>query len=256
MARPKRAKPRPTAKRTAKAPKPRVAVSSARTVEAFAGFDPMAMQFWHELAMEMNREWFTEHKARYDALWARPMQALLAAVAQRLARGYAPLTLASKVMRIHRDVRFSANKAPYKTHIGGVITVAGRSIGEGGNAALYVHLGLDEEFVGVGCYMFDATKLARWRKAVAGKPGAALAGLVTTLRASGYVVGGHDDYKRVPKPYAVDHPRAELLKQKGLTAAFPAMPRGTLHRPELVGWLAGHAEVVRPLVAWLHRHVG
>jgi len=223
----------------------------------FTGFDRSAMQFWHELAVEMNRDWFIANKQRYDSLWVAPMTALLDDVARRIAPAYRPLALAApKVMRIYRDVRFSGDKTPYKTHVGAAIMVAGDKVGEGGNTAIYVHLGLEEEFVGAGCYRFDATKLARWRKAVAGKPGAALPPLIAGLRKAGYAVGGHDDYKRVPTGYAADHPRADLLKRKGLTGGFPAIPAGLLHKPGLADWLVKHGKAMAPLVIWLQRHVG
>jgi uncharacterized protein (TIGR02453 family) len=215
------------------------------------------MQFWHELAAEMTRDWFVANKQRYEGLWVAPMTALLGEVARQIAPAYKPLALAApKVMRIYRDVRFSNDKAPYKTHIGAVITVAGKAVGEGGNAAMYIHLGLEEEFVGVGCYRFDAAKLAKWRKAVAGKPGAELPPLVARLRKAGYVVGGHDDYKKVPTGFAADHPRAEFLKMRGLTGGFPEIPRGLLHKPGLRDWLVKHGKAMAPLVIWLHRHVG
>jgi uncharacterized protein (TIGR02453 family) len=232
-------------------------MAKAASDEKFTGFARSAMQFWHELAAEMSREWFTANKQRYEAEWVAPMTVLLGDVARRLAPAYRPLALgAPKVMRIYRDVRFSKDKAPYKTHIGAVITLAGKSVGEGGNAALYVHLGVDEEFVGVGCYQFDAPKLAKWRKAVAGKPGADLAKLVAKLRKAGYEVGGHDDYKKVPKGFDPEHPRAELLKMKGLTGGLPEIPAGLLGKPGLADWLVKHGVAMAPLVTWLHRHVG
>src|SRR5262249_1675836 len=148
----------------------------------FTGFDNQAMQFWHELAAEMSKDWFVANKQRYEARWGAPMAALLGDGGRRLAPAYKPLALSPpKVMRIYRDTRFSKDKAPYKTHIGAVITLAGKSVGEGGNAAMYVHLGTEEEFIGVGCYQFDADKLAKWRKAVAGKPGQAPAHLIAKL---------------------------------------------------------------------------
>jgi uncharacterized protein (TIGR02453 family) len=223
----------------------------------FTGFPRNAMQFWHELAAEMSKEWFVANKQRYEDEWVTPMTALLGQVAHKLAPAYKPLKLGSpKVLRIYRDVRFSNDKAPYKTHIGAVITVAGKAMGEGGNAALYVHLGLEEEFVGVGHYQFDAAKLARWRKAVAGKPGEALQMLVAKLRKAGYVVGGHDDYKKVPRGFDPDHPRAEFLKMKGLTGGFPEIPAGLLSKPGFADWLLKHGKALAPLVIWLHRHVG
>jgi len=223
----------------------------------FTGFARNAMQFWHELAAEMSKEWFVANKERYETEWVAPMTALLGSVAPKLAPAYKPLVLGvPKVMRIYRDVRYSKDKAPYKTHIGAVLTVAGKAVGEGGNAALYVHLGVDEEFVGVGCYQFDAGRLAKWRKAVGGKPGEALQPLVAKLRKAGYVVGGHDDYKKVPKGFDADHPRAEFLKMKGLTGGFPEIPAGLIGKPGFADWLIKHARAMAPLVIWLDRHVG
>lgn len=223
----------------------------------FTGFPASATQFWHELASEMSKEWFVANKQRYETEWVAPMTALLDEVARGLAPAYKPLALGPpKVMRIYRDVRFSRDKTPYKTHIGAVITVAGKAVGEGGNAAMYVHLGLDEEYVGVGCYQFDAGKLAGWRKAVGGKPGEELQRITGKLRKAGYVVGGHDDYKKVPKGFDPDHPRAGLLKMKGLTGGFPEIPAGLLGKPGLAAWLIKHGKATVPLVAWLHRHVG
>ncbi len=224
---------------------------------AFTGFSKTAPAFWHELSVEMNRDWFQANKQRYEDEWVTPMQALLDTVHAGLVPAYKPLKLGEpKVMRIYRDVRFSKDKQPYKTHIGAVITVADKKLGESGNAAMYVHLGIDEEFVGVGTYMFDPERLVRWRKAVAGKAGGDLVALVTKLRRAGYEVGGHDDYKKVPKGFDPEHPRAEYLKMKGLTAGPGELPRGILHKPALATWLVKHGKALAPLVVWLDKHVG
>src|SRR5262245_61172946 len=223
----------------------------------FEGFDRGAMRFWGELAAEMNRDWFHLNKDRYESLWVRPMASLLEEVAAKLTATYAPLKLgAPKVLRIHRDVRFSRDKAPYKTHIGAVITVAGKKLGEGGNAAMYVHIGVEEDFVGVGTYTFEAAKLAAWRKAVTGKQGAVIDTLMAALRKKGYAMGGHDDFKRVPRGFDPEHPRAALLKLRGLTAGFPVIPRGLLFQRAFADWLVEHGRATAPLVIWLHRNVG
>ena len=229
--------------------------STAAATSSFTGFSKTAPAFFFELAAEMNRDWFEANKARYQTEWVAPMIALLDTVGARLAPAYRLVALAPKIMRIHRDVRFSKDKAPYKTHIGGVITLAGKSVADGGNAAMYVHLGAEEEFCGVGIYQFDAARLARWRKAVAGKPGEELAKVVAKLRKAGYTVGGHDDLKKVPRGFDPDHPRAELLKMRGLTGMLPAIPRGMLHQPKLADWLAQHGKALAPIVTWLYRHV-
>jgi len=224
---------------------------------AFAGFDKKGMRFFSELAEEMSREWFAENKARYEAEWVEPMTALLTDVRAKLAPVYRPVALGEpKILRIHRDVRFSKDKRPYKTNIAAVLTVEGKSVGEGGLAALYVHLGLDQQLAGAGLYQFDPERLARWRAAVDGKAGAALAKLVAALRADGYEIVGEDDLKKVPRGFDPDHPRAELLKMKGLKAMFPSIPKGLLHGAGFADWCLAHAKAAAPQVKWIHQHVG
>ncbi len=234
---------------------PKLAAKPA--AQAFAGFDRDAPQFLHELAAHMDKPWFDANKQRYVERWVVPMTALLADVAARLAKAYAPVKLGPpRLMRIYRDTRFSKDKSPYKTHVAGAIPVAGNRVQDGGCTALYVHLGIDEEFIGVGTYFFSDAQLARWRKLVAAdKTGKQIAGIVTKLRAAGYAVGGHDDYKKVPKPYASDHPRAEFLKMRGLTGGFPDIPRGLLHDAGFADWLVEHGKKTAPLVTWLATNV-
>jgi uncharacterized protein (TIGR02453 family) len=215
------------------------------------------MGFWHELASEMSREWFVDNKQRYHAVWVAPMTALLDGVARRLALVYRPLKLGEpRPLRIYRDLRFSGDKTPYKTHIAAVLRPAGKPIAKVGNAALYIEIGLDEEYVGAGCWYFDAARLARWRKAVVGAPGAALLPILARLRKAGYRVDRDDDYKRLPAGIAADHPRVALLRRRGLTCGFPDIPAGLIHEPELADWVFHHARAAAPLVTWLHRHIG
>jgi uncharacterized protein (TIGR02453 family) len=225
---------------------------------SFCGFDHGAMQFWHELASQMSRDWFAANKQRYRSVWLEPMLALLREVARGLSPAYKPYALAEPgALRIHRDLRFSRDKTPYKTHIAAVIRLAGDRIAEAGIAALYLQLGLEDEYAGVGCYRFDAPRTARWRRAVVGPPGRALLRIIARLRRrKGYQAGGYEYYSRVPKGFAPDHPRADLLRYKGLICKFPAIPAGLLHQPELARWLLDHAKAAAPLVVWLRRHLG
>jgi uncharacterized protein (TIGR02453 family) len=226
-------------------------------VAKFAGFDRKAMQFWHELAAEMNREWFLENKARYEAQWVQPMTALLGAAAARLAPSYRGVKLgAPKVLRINRDIRFSKDKSPYKTWIG-----AGVALGErkpnAGVTALYLHFGLEEEFAGAGQYVFMDEALTRWRKKLGDKTrGAEIARIVAALRESKYEVTAYDTLARVPRPFEADHPRADLLKMKGLVVGFPKIPRGLIHKPEFLDWVVDHGRAAAPLATWLHRNLG
>jgi uncharacterized protein (TIGR02453 family) len=235
----------------------RRAIPEPVTPTRFTGFDRDALQFFHELAVEMNREWFAANKQRYLVQWVQPMTALLAEVRARLAPSYAPIRVgAPGLFRIHRDTRFSTDKTPYKTHIAARLPLHARLPIDGGCSALFFELGVDDEYAGAGTYFFDREQLVRWRKLVAAdRAGRAVATLIDKLRSAGYRVGGHDDYKRVPAGFAPDHPRAALLKLRGLTVAFPAIPPGLVHRRALIGWLVKHCRATAPLASWLYRHV-
>jgi uncharacterized protein (TIGR02453 family) len=223
----------------------------------FRGFDRQAMQFWHELAAAMSKDWFAANKQRYQSRWAEPMLTLLRAVARGLAPAFRPFKLAEPgLLRIYRDLRFSRDRTPYKTHIAGLIRLAGDPIAEAGNAVLYLQLGPEEEIAGAGCYHFDAARVPRWRQAVVGAPGQELLQIIARLRRKGYQAGGYELYARVPKGFAPDHPRAELLKYKGLVCRFPAIPAGLLYQPAFARWLLGHARATAPLVLWLRRQLG
>jgi uncharacterized protein (TIGR02453 family) len=226
-------------------------VAKLAPLAKFTGFDRDAIQFLHELTLEMNRGWFEANKARYQARWVEPMTALLGDVAQRLAKVYAPIKVQPpKLLRIYRDTRFSKDKTPYKTHVAGRIPL------REGCTALYLHIDVDEEYAGVGSYFFEDAQLPRWRKLVAAdKTGKEIVAIVTKLRKAGYAVRSYDDYKKVPKGFAPDHPRAELLKMRGLTCQFPAMPKGLLHKPALADWLFKHAKATAPMVSWLYRNI-
>src|SRR4029077_9150091 len=77
-------------------------ISNTRSTPRFRGFDRSAMQFWHELAAEMSREWFAANRPGSERLWRLPMIALIEDVARRLAPVYRPLKLDPPgLLRIH-----------------------------------------------------------------------------------------------------------------------------------------------------------
>jgi len=107
--------------------------------------------------------------------------------------------------RPNRDIRFSADKSPYKLNIYA-------STASGG----YVSLDGEGLVAAGGRYMMDTAQLARFREAIANdRSGTALDKIVASLRDKGYEVGGRE-LKRVPRPYPPDHPRADLLRHKHL----------------------------------------
>ena len=174
----------------------------------FAGWKGDFKGFFLGLRANNNKAWFDAHRRLYEDDVKAPMLALLA----DLEAEFGP---PRRVSRPNRDIRFSADKSPYKLNI--------YADCEGGG---YVALGAEGLVAAGGRYMVDDAQLKRFREAVAAEQsGGALTGIVAGLRKKGYDVEGQE-LKRVPPPYPQDHPRAELLRHKRLIywKRWPAEP--------------------------------
>ena len=219
----------------------------------FSGFADANAKFFQLLAKHQDRAWFQAHKAEFEAGWQAPMKELLAEVRAGIDHAYRHCDLDQpKLFRIFRDVRFAKDKSPYKTHIGGLIPITRRGNVTELPIALYLHVGQPNSFAAAGQYKMDPRSLERYRIAVADdRRGKELDKLLANLTKKGFVVRSHDSYKRMPKGYDADHPRAEHLLRKGLTVAFPELPKGLLVSPKLSSWLVSQAKLAAELVEWL-----
>jgi uncharacterized protein (TIGR02453 family) len=190
-------------------------------VEAFNGFDPAAIQFLADLAANNDRSWFQPRKAEYERLLKEPLEALCADLDERFRARGIPLAAdpARSPFRIYRDVRFSKDKSPYKTHLGASFPYVApegeepKVHGSGG----YFHLQPGEIFVGGGMWHPDKERLDAWRRAVAGDTARvrAIIDEPSFVATFGEVsADGEHRLKRVPAGYPADHPEAELLKIK------------------------------------------
>lgn len=232
-----------------------MARQTADDAAPFSGFADTRRSFFRALAKNQARDWFKAHEDEYRHGWLEPMHALLWDVRTKLVKIYGDAALdPPKVFRIHRDVRFSRDKSPYKTHIGGFLPIAGRgSTGEPGPVALYLHVGTDN-YVGAGNWIMEPAQLTAYRAALLDeRRGGELTRILAKLDKAGFRVGSHDALKRVPRGFDPEHPRAELAKRKGLVVAFPDLPLELLTSRELVDWLARHARSAAAIVEWLRR---
>ncbi len=205
---------------------------------AFTGWPAEAIEFFEGLEADNSKAYWTEHKATYERCVRAPMEALLAELERAHGEG--------KIFRPYRDVRFSADKSPYKTNI--AATLAG-----GG----YMSLDADQFGVGTGYYMMARDQLATFRAAVADDDeGPKLEKLVQRLRGKGVEVTAHDTLKTAPRGYSKDHPRIELLRMKGCIAWQAWGVGDWLATPEPVDRVRQFLKAAKPLVTWLDANVG
>ena len=202
----------------------------------FVGWRGDFQDFFLGLKVDNTKAYFESHRRQYEDEVKQPMLALLA----ELEPEFGP----ARISRPNRDIRFSADKSPYKTNLYASATRGG-----------YVALDATGLVAAGGRYMMDPAQLARYRTAAASEPaGLELSRIVDALKAKGYEIGGQE-LKRVPPPYPQDHPRAEVLRHKRLFY---------WHRWDVGPWIA--TPTVRDRVektwrdgaeldAWLTRHL-
>src|SRR5262249_18152190 len=221
----------------------------------FSGFDKGQIRFFKQLASKQDREWFKEHKDEYVSLAERPMKELVDALYPALERQYKGFALKPpKHFRIYRDVRFSKDKSPFKTGVASVIALQGGEE-EGPPAVLYLHLGIPD-YAGAGHWHLPPDKLARYRKLVADEnKGGELQKRVDALTKKGFTVASFEATKRVPPGFPPDHPRAELLKRKGLGVSFPKIPKEVRFSPKLASWLTARSADAASLVTWIEKRL-
>jgi uncharacterized protein (TIGR02453 family) len=205
---------------------------------AFSGWPQAALTFYEGLEADNSKSYWTAHKAVYEAAVLTPMTELVEELA-------ADLPGEPKIFRPYRDLRFSTDKTPYKTHIGALV-----------GPHSYVQFSADGLGAGAGMWHLDPERLTRYRAAVAGPAGAELAIVVAAIEKAGIEVRGHDPLKSAPRGYRADHPRIDLLRYKGLTSWQQWTPQPRLATPEGKSLVLAFLRASAPLVDWLAGHVG
>ena len=205
---------------------------------SFTGFPEAALDFYEGLEADNSKAYWTDHKTIYDESVAGPMKDLLAELST-----YGE----GKLFRPYRDVRFSKDKTPYKTQAAAVV--------RGSDNLLYLALDADGLFLAGGLYQSTTTQARALREAIAADAaGATLVQVLDGLRAKGWEIGG-ETLVRVPKPWDAEHPRADLLRHKSLTASIRYTPAPWLHTAKAKDRVRKAWDALAPLNAWLDQHV-
>ena len=204
----------------------------------FTGIPVAALDFYEDLEADNTKAFWTAHKNVYDEQVKAPLEAL--------ANALEPEFGAPKFFRPYRDIRFSKDKTPYKTHQGIWFAETRR----------YLHISASGLFLAGGYWDTDSAQVDRLRRATADDvAGPELARTVAALRRAKLELGG-EQLTRIPSGYPKDHPRADLLRYKSLTA------HRELGCPEWLATKRAQSEIAKlwrkitPLVTWLDTHVG
>ncbi len=215
----------------------------------FQGFPPSALTFLENLGKHNERDWFKPRKDTYDNDLKFPMECLLGEfTSDRRPAGF-PVKGDPKrgIFRIYRDVRFAKDKAPYKTHVGAVMT---RSGGKGDPGLIYTHIEPGGSFLSAGFYSLDKEFLAAWRSRIAAEPERFLEVIAPFTAPRGkYGVRHRGALKTLPRGFKefADSPIAEFLKWKHYLVSRPLTDKQVQSR-KLLDHIRELADVAGPFL--------
>ncbi|NOT07294.1 MAG: DUF2461 domain-containing protein [Gemmatimonadales bacterium] len=211
-----------------------------------------SLRFLRDLAAHNDKAWFSANRDRYERDLLAPAKELAEAVGRELVSPFPEIT-GGALTRLHRDVRFSKDKQPFHTHIGvHYWHREGRKMEVPG---FFLRIDAKQLLLGTGLHQPEPDVLRRIRVAIDKDP----KGWQRAARDKAFLRtwGGLDgeSLKRVPAPWATDHPDANDLKRKDFTA-FLTLPAAEATKPRFANLAAGHWRDSAPLMAFLFRAMG
>jgi uncharacterized protein (TIGR02453 family) len=208
----------------------------------FMGFGPKALDWFRGLEADNSKAYFEGSRGVWEEQVRGPLERLLEELGEELGG-------AVKLFRPHRDVRFSKNKAPYKTNTYGVVRVPGTESG------LYVAISSKGLHAGSGYWQMAQDQLARYREAVMGPDGGALDAAAARMQATGMKLWG-DSLKSAPRGMPKDHPLVHLLRMKDVLAGDELGPEATLDGRRPKEFARSVWDRSREVMGWMDTHVG
>lgn len=227
---------------------------------SFDGFPQAGIDFLAGLSRDNSKTYFDAHRKAYDNDLIAPAKAFVTELGAALSQGTGRQVRAEprvngSIFRMNRDIRFSADKTPYKDHLDFIFWE-----GEGKGRlcpSFYLRITPTETILGTGMIGFDKKKLPAFRDAVADDAqGAALEAAIAEARSKAEAFGDTElrgtHYKKVPRGFDADHPRAELLKHAGVHLQYlDHAPPAEQSSNAFVGWCTERYLALDPLQSWL-----
>jgi uncharacterized protein (TIGR02453 family) len=213
----------------------------------FQGFGANALPFFKALKLHQSKEWLDANRALYETDVLRPMVALLDDLTAAFAKKRVPLKADGKrsIFRLNRDIRFSKDKSPYKTHAGAVMT---RSGGKNDPGVLYVHVSPEGCFLAAGFYMPEPETLRKMREAIKAKP-AHFKTVLAALEKAGLTFSSYDQLTRAPRGFEEfnDGPLGEAVRRKSFIVEEP-VEDGVVGSAKLVETMLAFTDRALPLL--------
>lgn len=226
-------------------------------IEKFSGFPLELMPFLQQLSKHNNKKWFDAHRDDYEAVMRQPALDFIEAMQKPLSKVSphvlaAPKKVGGSLLRINRDIRFSKDKTPYKTHLGIQFRhEQGKDIHAPG---YYLHVDLEQAFLGAGVWHPDSASLQQIRAAIDEEP-QRWKKITSAKRFTDRFRFGGDSLKRPPKGYQADHPWIDDLKRKDFIV-LSDLSHDDLFSPDAVKVVTDHCKRAAPFMQFLCQAIG
>ena len=214
-------------------------------------FPSAVKHYFSRLKKNNNRLWFEKHRAEYQEMVLEPAMEFVALAGNKIQK-FAPKIIADprvnkSLFRIYRDVRFSKDKTPYKTHLACFFWEGAAPKLE--NPGFYMHLDDVEILIGGGLHYFPKNILNVFRKSIQNKSiNKKLQLILEDIKKKGFDVG-REHYKRMPSGYDSNMKNSHLLLYNGLHVWRSIPNDGSVK--DIVDWTTQRYKEINKLHHWL-----
>lgn len=212
------------------------------------------LQFLDDLKANNNREWFLENKKRYEAL-KKDYQQLVSDFLDSMKPmdpSLEMLEVKNCTFRINRDIRFSKDKSPYKSHLGVWLSSGAKGQNRSG---YYIHLETGASFIAGGLYCPEAEDLKKMRKEIAyfhDDLEAILDEKHFKKEFKDFDRNEKNTLKNPPRGYEKEHPAIEFLKLKSFESS-QRIAISEVTKKDFVATMSKKLSALKPLNDFINR---
>jgi len=221
------------------------------------GFTPETVKFLRQLKRNNDRRWFEKNRARYEGSIREPSRLFIDEIRKPLLAAFPGLRVDYRaISRLHRDVRFSEDKSPYKTWSSfRFVDPKAKKSRYGGETTPSIHIGFDPSGILIGCGMYDFKRPFRehFRERITNPPtDASFRKAIARAKHGGFEPNGKT-LKRIPPGYPPKHPSTDFLLHSGLYLTLEMdMPDAFYGSPrEFARFILGKLSPCRSFFAWM-----